>query len=97
VSRKLAECFACAPSQYFEVKMIVVELTGGLVMHDGYPDAHEDDAKQAARAALEVIAAVAAVVTPTRLQTRVEKIFQSREVDLQICDKGDPQSSSTPR
>ena len=37
----------------------------------GYPEAHEDDPERAVRAALELVAAVAALKTPTPLQTRV--------------------------
>jgi class 3 adenylate cyclase len=37
----------------------------------GYPEAHEDDPERAVRAALELLAAVAALKTPTPLQTRV--------------------------
>ena len=61
----------------------VVETIGrhnGLVAHTygntdvvcfGYPEAHEDDPERAVRAALELVAAVAALKTPTPLQTRV--------------------------
>jgi hypothetical protein len=55
------------PSQYFAVKKIVVELTGGLITHDT-THTRTRMTQQAARAGLEVIAAVAAVGTPTRLQ-----------------------------
>jgi class 3 adenylate cyclase len=37
----------------------------------GYPEAHEDDPERAVRAALELVAAVAALKTPTSLQTRI--------------------------
>ena len=37
----------------------------------GYPEAHEDDPERAVRAALELVAAVAALKTPAPLQTRV--------------------------
>ena len=37
----------------------------------GYPEAHEDDPERAVRAALELVAAAAALKTPTPLQTRV--------------------------
>jgi class 3 adenylate cyclase len=37
----------------------------------GYPEAHEDDPERAVRAALELVAAVAALKPPTPLQTRV--------------------------
>jgi class 3 adenylate cyclase/predicted ATPase len=61
----------------------VVETIGrqnGLVAHTygsaavvcfGYPEAHEDDPERAVRAALELVATVAALKTPTPLQTRV--------------------------
>ena len=41
------------------------------VIYFGYPEAHEDDPERAVRAALELVAAVAALKTPTPLQTRV--------------------------
>jgi DNA-binding winged helix-turn-helix (wHTH) protein len=41
------------------------------VLYFGYPEAHEDDPEHAVRAALELVAAVAALKTPTPLQTRV--------------------------
>ena len=41
------------------------------VLYFGYPEAHEDDAEHAVRAALDLVAAVAALKTPTPLQTRV--------------------------
>ena len=41
------------------------------VLYFGYPEAHEDDPERAVRAALELVAAVAALKTPTPLQTRV--------------------------
>ena len=41
------------------------------VVYFGYPEAHEDDPERAVRAALELVAAVAALKTPTPLQTRV--------------------------
>ena len=37
----------------------------------GYPEAHEDDPERAVRAALELVAAVPALKTPTPLQTRI--------------------------
>jgi class 3 adenylate cyclase/predicted ATPase len=43
----------------------------GVLVYFGYPEAHEDDAEQAARAGLEVIDAVAGLEVPVRLQTRV--------------------------
>jgi class 3 adenylate cyclase len=41
------------------------------VLYFGYPEAHEDDPARAVRAALELVAAVAALKTPTPLQKRV--------------------------
>ena len=41
------------------------------VLYFGYPEAHEDDPERAVRAALELVAAVAALKTLTPLQTRV--------------------------
>ena len=41
------------------------------VLYFGYPEAHEDDPERAVRAALELVAAAAALKTPTPLQTRV--------------------------
>jgi DNA-binding winged helix-turn-helix (wHTH) protein/predicted ATPase len=41
------------------------------VLYFGYPEAHEDDPERAVHAALELVAAVAALKTPTPLQTRV--------------------------
>jgi class 3 adenylate cyclase len=41
------------------------------VLYFGYPEAHEDDPERAVRAALGLVAAVAALKAPTPLQTRV--------------------------
>ena len=46
-------------------------LGDGVLIYFGYPEAHEDDAERAARAGLELIAAVSALKTPVSLQTRV--------------------------
>src|SRR5499427_8378926 len=46
-------------------------LGDGVLVYFGYPEAHEDDAERAVRAALELIAAVIALKTPASLQTRV--------------------------
>lgn len=46
-------------------------LGDGVLVYFGYPQAHEDDAEQAVRAGLEIIAAVTALKTPVPLQTRV--------------------------
>jgi class 3 adenylate cyclase len=46
-------------------------LGDGILVYFGYPEAHEDDAERAVRAALELIAAVSALKTPVSLQTRV--------------------------
>jgi len=43
----------------------------GALVYFGYPEAHEDDAERAVRAALELIMAVAALKTLAPLQTRV--------------------------
>ena len=43
----------------------------GVLVYFGYPQAHEDDAEQAVRAGLELIAAVAALQPGVSLQTRV--------------------------
>jgi class 3 adenylate cyclase/predicted ATPase len=43
----------------------------GVLVYFGYPEAHEDDAEQAVRAGLELIAAVIALKPPASLQTRV--------------------------
>jgi class 3 adenylate cyclase/tetratricopeptide (TPR) repeat protein len=43
----------------------------GVLVYFGYPEAHEDDAERAARAGLELIAAVAGLKTGAPLQTRV--------------------------
>jgi class 3 adenylate cyclase/predicted ATPase len=43
----------------------------GVLAYFGYPQAHEDDAEQAVRAGLELIAAVAALKTHVPLQSRV--------------------------
>ena len=37
----------------------------GVLVYFGYPQAHEDDAERAVRAGLELIAAVAALKTPS--------------------------------
>jgi DNA-binding winged helix-turn-helix (wHTH) protein/predicted ATPase len=41
------------------------------ILYFGYPQAHEDDPERAVRAALELVAAVAALKAPIPLQTRV--------------------------
>src|SRR5262245_45724731 len=46
-------------------------LGDGVLVYFGYPQAHEDDAERAVRASLELIAAVAALKSRSRLQTRV--------------------------
>jgi class 3 adenylate cyclase/predicted ATPase len=46
-------------------------LGDGVLVYFGYPQAHEDDAERAVRAALELIAAVTSLKTPVSLQTRV--------------------------
>ena len=43
----------------------------GVLVYFGYPQAHEDDAERAVSAALELIAAVGALKSPTPLHTRV--------------------------
>jgi class 3 adenylate cyclase/predicted ATPase len=43
----------------------------GVLVYFGYPQAHEDDAEQAVRAGLELIAAVAGLKTRAALQTRI--------------------------
>ena len=43
----------------------------GALVYFGYPQAHEDDAEQAVRAGLELVAAVSALKTHAALQTRV--------------------------
>ena len=46
-------------------------LGDGVLIFFGYPQAHEDDAERAVRAALQLVAAVANLKTHTALQTRV--------------------------
>src|SRR6202048_3788811 len=46
-------------------------LGDGVLVYFGYPQAHEDDAERAVRAALELIAAVGGLQTRASLQTRV--------------------------
>jgi DNA-binding winged helix-turn-helix (wHTH) protein len=41
------------------------------VLYFGYPKAHEDDPERAVRAAIELVSTVAALTTPTPLQTRI--------------------------
>jgi class 3 adenylate cyclase len=43
----------------------------GVLVYFGYPQAHEDDAERAVRAALELIEAVTGLKTRAALQTRV--------------------------
>jgi class 3 adenylate cyclase len=43
----------------------------GVLVYFGYPQAHEDDAERAARAGLELVAAVSALKATSPLQTRV--------------------------
>ena len=43
----------------------------GVLVYFGYPQAHEDDAEQAVRAGLDLVAAVSILKTRTALQTRV--------------------------
>jgi class 3 adenylate cyclase len=50
----------------------VAKHTGdGVLVYFGYPQAHEDDAKRAVRAGLELVSAVGALKTHAPLQTRV--------------------------
>jgi class 3 adenylate cyclase len=42
-----------------------------VLIYFGYPEAHEDDAAQAVRAGLEVVAAITALNLPVSMQTRV--------------------------
>ena len=46
-------------------------LGDGILVYFGYPQAHEDDAEQAVRAGLKIVAAVAALKMSVPLQTRV--------------------------
>ena len=46
-------------------------LGDGVLIFFGYPQAHEDDAERAVRAALQLVAAVAGLKTHAPLQTRV--------------------------
>ena len=46
-------------------------LGDGILVYFGYPQAHEDDAEQAVRAGLEIVAAVTALKMLVPLQTRV--------------------------
>src|ERR1700730_15814658 len=43
----------------------------GVLVYFGYPQAHEDDAEQAVRAGLDLVAAVTSLKTHTALQTRI--------------------------
>src|ERR1700685_4214706 len=43
----------------------------GVLVYFGYPQAHEDDAEQAVRAGLDLVAAMTSLKTHTALQTRV--------------------------
>ena len=43
----------------------------GVLVHFGYPRAHEDDAERAVRAGIELVTAVAALKSPAPLQTRI--------------------------
>jgi class 3 adenylate cyclase len=43
----------------------------GVLVYFGYPQAHEDDAEQAVRAGLELVAAVGGLKTHAPLQTRI--------------------------
>ena len=43
----------------------------GVLIYFGYPQAHEDDAERAVRAALQVVAAITALKSTVHLQTRV--------------------------
>src|SRR5262249_36551017 len=50
----------------------VAAYTGdGVIVYFGYPEAHEDDAERAVRAALEMVGAVGDLQTHAALQTRV--------------------------
>jgi Adenylate and Guanylate cyclase catalytic domain len=46
-------------------------MSDAVLVYFGYPQAHEDDAERAVRAALELIAAVSALKAPASLQARV--------------------------
>jgi class 3 adenylate cyclase/tetratricopeptide (TPR) repeat protein len=43
----------------------------GVLVHFGYPQAHEDDAERAVRAGLELVTAIAALKSPVPLQSRI--------------------------
>ena len=62
----------CATETVRRVGGFVARYMGdGVLVYFGYPEAHEDDAEQAVRAGLELIAAVTALNSPVSLQTRI--------------------------
>ena len=74
----------------------------GVMVYLGYPEAHEDDAEQAVRAGLEMVAAVAELKTYAALQTRVGiatglvvvgDLFGSGANGEQVYCRGDAKSS----
>jgi predicted ATPase/class 3 adenylate cyclase len=65
-------------------------LGDGVLVYFGYPQAHEDDAEQAVRAGLELIAAVAGLRTRASLQTRVG-IATGVVVVGELIGSGEPQ------
>src|SRR5262249_25165176 len=63
---------ACAAATVRRFDGFVAQYLGdGVLAYFGYPRAHEDDAERAVRAALELVAAVAALRTRVALETRV--------------------------
>ena len=63
------KCVAETVQRYDE--FVARYMGDGVLVHFGYPRAHEDDAERAVRAGLELVMAVAALKSPTPLQTRI--------------------------
>jgi class 3 adenylate cyclase/tetratricopeptide (TPR) repeat protein len=62
----------CAATEISKVGGFVAKYMGdGVLAYFGYPQAHEDDAEQAVRAGLALIAAVGALEAPQPLQVRI--------------------------
>jgi class 3 adenylate cyclase/predicted ATPase len=65
----------------------------GVLVHFGYPRAHEDDAERAVRAGLELITAVGVLKAPAPLQTRIG-IATGLVVVGELIGSGDAQERS---
>jgi hypothetical protein len=59
----------------------------------GYPEAHENDAERAVRAALAILGALDKIEVPVRLSARVGIVIEQAS-DQEMCDE-DPTAAAT--